>query len=542
MNDIYQQVLSYLGSIWRRRWYAVAVAWLVCGAGWTFVAGLPDRYESSARVYVDMDTMLRPLMRGITVEMNVMDQIDIMKRTLLSRPNLEKILLMTDLDLKVRNDADKEAIIGSLSRRIKIEQQGRNLFKIGYEDLERGMARRVVQSVMQVFVESNLGASRQDMETTQRFLESQLRDYERQLIEAEARLAKFKQDNIGLLPGTGNYHSQMQGVTKALADAEARIEEATMVRDEYRAQLAEIPQYIEVARNDGFPDIGAAGGWRGPESDLQLRLVDLQVALESLLSRYTEKHPDVVAINRRIAATQKQIAEGAAALDGLGPTDGVPAEGNGSRRNLVPNPMYEQIKLQLVNQEGAIAALKSRATEARKQVERWAAMAQRAPEIEAELTRLNRDYSIIRDGYDGLRKRQESARLARDMDTKAQKIQFRVVDPPTLPLQPSGPNRPILTTAVLFVGIGVGIAFAFLLSQINTTFISVNRLRSTFTLPVLGRISAIISSRQRRQRLRELSGFAVVTLGLFAAFTGLLAIETFGTESAVRVIRDLGIL
>ena len=130
MSDVYQEILRYIGSIWRRRWYAIAIAWLICGAGWTTVASLPDRYESSARIYVDMDTMLGPVMRGIAVEMNLLDQIDIMRRTLLSRPNLEKILLMTDLDLTVKNDQDKERLIDSLAHRINIVQQGRNLFEI----------------------------------------------------------------------------------------------------------------------------------------------------------------------------------------------------------------------------------------------------------------------------------------------------------------------------------------------------------------------------------------------------------------------------
>ena len=552
MNSIYQQILAYLRGIWVRRWYAIAVAWLVCAGGWTAVSSLPDRYESSARIYVDMDTMLGPLMRGMTVEMNLYQQIDIMRRTLLSRPNLEKILLMTDLDIRAKSEAEKTSLMEELKERVGIEQQGRNLFRIVYDDVERALARRVVQAVMQVFVEGNLGASRQDMDATERFLENQIRDYERQLIEAEARLAKFKQDNMGLLPGTGNYYAHMQTVTQQLRDAEARISEAVMVRDEYRAQLQDVARYIEVVDNSfSMADFGA--GPRGPESDLTLRLLELEVARESLLSRYTERHPDVLAIQRQLDSVKKQLAEESAvsnpkAEQGSADAASIVASGTAGttaptpKKNLVPNPTYEQIKLQIVNQEGTIAALKSRAAEAKREVERWSAMAQRAPNVEAQLVQLTRDYEIIKRGYEELRQRQEAAKIARDMDTKAQKIQFRVIDPPSLPQKPSGPNRLMLNSGVLLGGIAAGLAFAFLLSQINTTFPSVHQLRSTFTLPVLGRVTKVISPVERRRHIFELTGFGAAAATLILAFVGLVGAELIGLGPAAQLVQNLGVL
>jgi polysaccharide chain length determinant protein (PEP-CTERM system associated) len=544
MNDIYQEALRYIGSIWRRRWYAIAIAWVVCGAGWTTVASLPDRYESSARIYVDMDTMLGPVMRGIAVEMNLLDQIDFMRRTLLSRPNLEKILLMTDLDLTIKNEQDKEKLIDELKRRIGVIQQGRNLFEIKYEDTDRGLAKRVVTAVMQVFVESNLGASRNDMESTQRFLENQIRDYERQLAQKEDDLAKFKRENIGLLPGNGNYYAHMQDMNKQLSDAEAKVSEATMVRDELRAQLADVPAYIDSAAGAGNLNFaGLDQDSKGPESDASIRILELQTTLDQLRARYTDKHPDVLSVKRQIEALQKQIAaqdEKAASNDKAEDAD--ESETPASTVTKVPNPLFEQIKLQLVQQEGTIAALKSRAADARKQVEKWSAMAKRVPQIEAELQQKMRDYEIIKKGYQELRQRQEAAKFARDMETKARKVQFRIVDPPKQPLKPVAPNRPLLTSAVLVAGVLMGVAFAFLLTQINSTFSSVQRLRKTFTLPVLGRVTAIVSPRERRQHRRELAGFVLVAIALFIAFGGLLGIEIFGTTEALSHLKGLHIL
>ncbi len=541
MNDGYLQILSYLSGIWRRRWYAVALAWVVCGAGWTTVASLPDRYESSARIYVDMDTMLGPLMKGIAVEMNLYQQIDIMRRTLLSRPNLEKIILMTDLDLTLKTEEDREKLLVMLGKKIAIKQQGRNLFEITYDDTRRPLTRRVVQAVMQIFVEGNLGASRKDMETTRRFLIGQIRDYERQLVAAETRLANFKRDNIGLLPGEGNYYSHMQNILAKLEQTEAQIGEAGTIRSQLRRQIKEVPQYLQVANpnNLGF---GADQGLRGPQSDLNIRILELQNVIDTLLARYTEQHPDVQSAQRQLGALQKQLEAETEMNSGPGalPPDFAEAAANSMIR--VSNPVYEQIKLRLIQQESVIAALGSRAATQRREAEKWRGMAQLVPQIEAQLAQLNRDYTIVKRGYEQLRSRQESAKLASDLETKAQKVQFRVIDPPKLPVKPSGPNRPLLFGVVLFFGTAVGLAFAFLLSQINTTFSTVQRLRSTFTLPVLGRISAIVTPRERRQRVRELAGFAFVCLCLIVAYGGLVGIELLGTAQVLGKFKALGII
>lgn len=534
MNQIYFQFVSQALSIWRRRWYAIAVAWLACGLGWTMVASLPDKYESSARIYVDMDTMLGPLMRGLAVEMNMFQQIDIMQRTLLSRPNMEKVVLLTDLDLRVHTEGEKQALIEGLAKSIKVEQQGRNLFKVSYQDTDPNMTKRVVQAVLQIFVESNLGASRKDMQTTQRFLEAQVRDYEKQLEEAESRRAKFTRENMGLLPGDGaNYYSQMQNMRKQLETTEAQISEAETTRNELRQQLASLPATVQIDRGDYGSGMSA-----GPESDTQMRILQLEKVMDDLLMRYTDKHPDVLTTKRRLEQLREKMQEEQAAMAQMAPDPGQPARRSAS----MPNPVYEQVKLQLVQQETQIATLKQRVLRDRAEIDKWAKMAQLVPQVEQEMAKLNRDYTIIRDGYQQFRSRQESARLANDLETKAQKVQFRIIDPPQVPLAPSGPNRQIYLSMVLIAGLGVGIAFAFLVGQINQTFSTIQRLRSTFALPVLGGISAVLSPRERRRRVRELLTFSTVTASLVMAYVGLVSIENLGAERLVNAARGLGVI
>ena len=120
MNNSRDAIIEFLNAIWGRRWYAIAVAWFICLAGWGAVATMPDQYEVSARVFVDTSTILRPLLRGIAVEPNIEDEVRLMRQTLLSRGNVEKVMRMTDLDLDVTTEESKNNLIASLQRNTTI--------------------------------------------------------------------------------------------------------------------------------------------------------------------------------------------------------------------------------------------------------------------------------------------------------------------------------------------------------------------------------------------------------------------------------------
>src|ERR1044071_6551386 len=132
MHEIVEQILGYLRGIWRYRWYALALAWTVCLGGWFVVHRLPDQFEASARVYVDTQSILRPLLRGLAVDVNPDAQIQLMTRTLLSRPNMEKVARMTDLDLRAKDNSQMDVLLDRLGKHISLKSLGReNLYTIG---------------------------------------------------------------------------------------------------------------------------------------------------------------------------------------------------------------------------------------------------------------------------------------------------------------------------------------------------------------------------------------------------------------------------
>ncbi len=530
MNSAKTMLVTYARALWRRRWYAAAVAWVVCLAGWAFVVQLPNQYEAKARIYVDTDSMLRPLMRGIAVDSNILSQVDLMQRTLLSRPNLQKVSHMADLDLYARSQTDMEEIITTLRQRVILSGEGHNLFSLAYTGPNREQAAKVVQSLLTVFVESNLGNSRKDLLSARNFIDEQLRLYTQQLDEAEKKIADFKAKYVGALPGENSFVAKLDNARVDLEKTKAELEEAKQKRDELTRQLASVPKYIDsyTAGPDAFGAGPPLGGGAEPGGDsgsarAAARVVDLEQKLKTLLETYTELHPDVVRTKRLLEQAReeaKAAQKPAKAAQGDGPNVSPRAT-----RNTSPNPVYEQLQLTLVSMETAIASLEARARRAQGEVERWEKAAKSVPEVGADMSKLTRDYDVIKRAYDELLNRRESAKIGSDLENQTQTVQFRIVDPPEAPSRPVAPKRILLLSVVLLGGILSGAAFSFLLAQVDDSVMTVRQLKEIVSLPVLGAISVVSMASKVRRRAIGTVSFIMICIGLVVTFIGIVSVE-----------------
>ena len=158
MNELIGQMRSLSRGIWANRWIGIFVAWVVAAFGALFVLSVPDRYEASARIYVDTQSILKPLMSGLAVQPNVEQQVVMLSRTLISRPNVEKLVRMADLDLRSQSKPAQDSLIDGLMKTLEIKNVGRdNLYVLSSVDKRPEQANRVVQSLVSIFVGSSLG-------------------------------------------------------------------------------------------------------------------------------------------------------------------------------------------------------------------------------------------------------------------------------------------------------------------------------------------------------------------------------------------------
>lgn len=512
MEDILRQLSVVLRSMWLYRWWGLAAAWIVGPIAAATVYLLPDRYESSARVYVDTQSILKPLMSGLAVQPNVDQQINILSRTLISRPNVEKLIRMADLDLAVKSKEEREGLIASVTKSLEIRVAGKdNLYTLAYTDTDAERAKRVVQSLVSMFVESGLGDKRKDSDSARKFIEEQIKAYEQKLEEAENRLKEYKLRNLNTVGGGGrDYFAKMNEASELLNQARLSLREAENSRDALKRQISgEEPVFLP-----DNPSSSTLATVSVPELDG--RIEALKKSLDTLLQRYTDQHPDVVGTRRMIEGLEAQkVKELQARRKAAGNAPAVSSSVNS-------NPVYQQLKMSLAEAEANVASLKARVDEYESRVKSLTASSRMLPQIEAEFTQLNRDYDINKRNYDALVARRESASMAVEMGATSGVADFRLIDPPTVPSKPAAPNRLLLMPAGGLGALLIGAVVAFLISQVRPTFSDTHVLRDVTGLAVLGSVSRLADAewlrKQRRGKIVFLTGVGAL-VGLFSAMT-----------------------
>jgi polysaccharide chain length determinant protein (PEP-CTERM system associated) len=486
-----QDLLSRFGSLaWQRRWWGVGAAWALCIVGWIGIALLPNEYEASARVYIDADAVLTPLWRGITAETSMSDQIDLLQHMLLSRPNLERIIAKTDLQLDTHTQTDMEQMVQRLEKSIKVNAQTRNIFSIAFRNPDRQLAYDVVQAVLASYIENRAGDNRDDMEKASAFLDEQIASYEKQLRDAESKRAAFRSKYLDLLPGDG-------GVSR-LEQARSQVEQLTGQLEDARSRRIILARTM--AGTQAMMQTEGGGGF-----DTHSALRAAEARLRELRQVYTDSYPEVISQQKTVQALQKAGSDTA---------------GGGGGGRSVPNPVFEQLKLRLVETDALVNSLVRQIEDAQRERDRLSTIAHGEPNLEARYLNLNRDYDVLRKDYDELLQRREGMRIAAAAQVRASNVKMVIIDPPQVPQVPVAPARILLAFGVLFTGLAAGVGVVIALLTLDTSFHSIVDLRA-MGRPVLGAISLAALPPTLAARLRSAAIFGsalgglVVVLGAF---------------------------
>ncbi len=501
MNDFVRQLLFALVGIWSHRWLAVAVAWVVGLTGAAVVWRIPDRYEAVVKVFVDTQSVLKPLMVGLSVDPNADQKVSMLSRTLISRPNVEKLIDMSDFHTPGKT---REQDIDTLMSRLTINSAGRdNLFTLTYKDANPARAKRVVQSFSDIFIESSRKQSRQDSAEAKAFIEQQIASYERKLEEAESKLKDFRLKHIGVPDAGRDLFASMEEVNTRLSEARLQLREAENSRDSTRRQLASEEATLPVpASTSSTPPVA---------SELDSRIDALRRNLDSLLQRYTDQHPDVVGTKRVLAELEEQRRKEHNTKER--PSHGVPSTGAANR-------VYQELKLSLAHDESNVASLRTRVAEYEARQRQLKAEAKLMPEIQAEMARLNRDYDVNKKNYETLLTRRESAQISGEMEAADGVAEFRVVEPPRVSDKPVLPNRLLLLPLVLVGAIVAGGFAGWGASVLWPTYLDSRALRESTGLPVIGSVSFRPTQEALRSSRRAVVGFVAALTSLIAVFGG----------------------
>ncbi|MCO6439937.1 MAG: hypothetical protein J5I81_02385 [Nitrococcus mobilis] len=519
MDQIFAQIMEYIRATWRYRWYSLVIAWLVAVFGWIWVYELPDQFEASARVYVDTQTLLAPLLSGLTVRPPVEQQLSMMTRTLLSRPNLEEVARRADLDLSAKTPQALERLIDGLSADIKLASTKQsNLYTLSYQNSKPQVAQKVVQATLNMFVESSLGSTRKDLSASRQFIDQQVEAYRQKIDEMEERIAQFKREHAGMIPGQdeGDYYGELQQAHGQLQQAKLELEEAVRRRDSYQGRL----QGTEpVLLGTPSPDTGSSDD--DSPSMLDTRIAALQENLDQLRLRYTAQHPDVVATERVLAELKAQRRQERRRRGKAGGNAVSGSTGN-------ENSYLQQLQFALAEAESQVASLQARVNEYQQRYDELKAAVDTIPAVQAQYRALTRDYAVVQGNYQKLLQSREKVVLSGNVESKTNTVDFRVVDPPHVPSSPAGPNRLLLSSGVFLVAIGAGVGVGFLFGQLRPMIMSRQALERITDRPFLGTISLSETPQMLRTRRIGLTAYALASVTLLVAFGSLTTFYLIG--------------
>lgn len=507
MSNIKEQFGLLVDAVWRHRRLALATAWGVGLLGAAAVWFVPERLEASAKLYVDTQSVLKPLMSGLAFQQDQENQVRMLAKTLISRPNLETVVNDKAMRFDREDPAKTEILIEQLATKIQLRPLGGgNLYQLSYRDVDGERARLVIDKLVSMFVRTSTESKRKDSKDASKFIDEQIKVYEAKLVEAEDRLKGYKLRNFGVSgSGPQDHFARISTLSETVTKLQVDLQAAANSRD---ALLRELKKEDPQLPREALSPNGQSRDVAPSEVDNRLELQRRQ--LDELQRRFTDQHPDVQAARRLVRELEAAQAEERTRVAASGAKFGSAAT----------NPVYQSLRVSLAKAESDVATLRTQLGAQQGLLEKARDTASRVPQAEAELAQLNRDYEIIRKNYDQLVARRESASLGERLDESTASTEFRIVEPPAVSPSPVFPGRKLLAAFVVVLALLSGVAMAYLVSVLRPVVGRVSELKALTGRPVLGSISVTMTDAGRTVQRREVmqlgTGLGLLLVALLA--------------------------
>jgi polysaccharide chain length determinant protein (PEP-CTERM system associated) len=468
---------DYLVILRRRRWLVIVPAILGATVGYVLSLALPARYTSHTVVLVEQpivpDSYVKPV---VSEDLN--QRLASMEEQILSRTRLQHLVEQFGMYKKDVNKVPMEVLVSRLQKSITVKPlnptQGTQPtalpgFNVDVTLAQPWLAQRVCSEITSMFMEQNLRLRQQQAEDATQFLGAQLEEAKAKLDEQDARLAEFQSHYVGELP-----ENEQNNLT-LLMGLSPQLEAATQAVNQARQEKA----FAESMLSQQVAAWESSQKGQNPET-LEQQLAKEQEQLLSLQARYTTEHPDVVKLQNEVADLQKGIREASVGKE--------PNEQRAKVSSIEP-PEIQQLRAQLHQAELAIVQKQDEQQRVQGQIRVLQGRIQLTPKIQQEFKSLTRDYQTALEFYNDLLKKRNESHMATELEDRQQGEQFRVLDPPSLPEQPSFPNRPLFGLGGLGAGLIVGLGLVQLLEWRDKSIRYKKDVQIYLRLPTLAQIS-----------------------------------------------------
>lgn len=491
----------------KRRWF-ILVPFAIGLACTPLLARLvPERYRSETLIMVVPqrvpDSYVKP-----TITEKIDERLASITEQILSRTRLEGIITELNLYADRRRRQVMEDVVQRMRGDIAVSQVGaQEAFRLSFTSDRAEIARRVTERLAALVIEQNLRDRENQAESTSQFLDSQLQEAKRRLVEQEKRLEAYRREHSGELPTqlAGNLQSIQSAnlQLQALNESMNRAVERRLLLERQIADAETVP-VVDVASSPTSVAEPARLSTRG-------RLDVARARLATLLQVYTESHPEVVSAKRLVS----ELEVAADLEEPLGATAAAP------ERRLSPAEVAQRKKVLDLRAELLVVDKQlesSRAEEARfKQIiAATQARVDALPSRESELVELTRDYSTQQEAYSSLLMKREDSIIAANLERRQIGEQFRILDPASMPEKPYNQTQRLgLMASGAVAGVVLGLLLVGFLEFRDSSFYREDEVVAALALPVLALIPAMSSPREqrsarRRQRWMDLAGGALL--------------------------------
>jgi polysaccharide chain length determinant protein (PEP-CTERM system associated) len=457
MDEMGEQSSFNFEQLWaivrRGRWWILLPLFACWFAAWAVSWLLPATYQSEALILIEQQKVPEHYVLS-NVSVNLEERLQSITQQILSRTRLEQIVDRYHLYAGQngwRRVLDAGDPVEQMRKDIKIDlvqPQGKpadlTAFKISYAAGSAEVAQQVNNMLTEQFIDESLNAQRQLSQSTTSFLDNQLVAAATELEKQEQEVRAFKTSHLGDLP------SQLQSNVEILSGLQNQLQNTQHALDVAKQQKLYLESQLQQLRTSS----SFVGDGPSELDSLQKQLLDLRNKLADDRARHTEEFPDIVALKRKIAATEKLIKdlEHSAATDDQQKASARASDASADATYPIVSSPFMQIRSQLKANELEIENYRRMEKGIEGKIAEYRSRLNLTPATEQELAEKSRGYEEAKANYNSLVQKKNQSQLATNLENRQEGQQFRVLDPPSLPGRPKSPNHLLLSLGGLAAG------------------------------------------------------------------------------------------
>jgi polysaccharide chain length determinant protein (PEP-CTERM system associated) len=502
--------------ILRRRFWLIVVPFAVISAAVAIYARkLPDVFRSDTLILVVPQRVPESYVKS-TVTAKIEDRLQSITQQIMSRTRLERIITDFNLYEQERKTKIMEDIVERMrTRDVQVQVVKGDAFRVSFSGGNPRTVMKVTDRLASLFIEENLRDREVQAEGTNQFLEAQLEEARRRLVEHEQKLEEFRSKHAGELP------EQLESNMQAITNINMQIQQVVQTLNQDRNHRLTLERTL--ADLEALPDVedgpAAAPSPSAPTSGtVQQRLAAARNQLKALEQRYTSEFPDVKTARRLV----RDLEQAVAAQEADTPlSDSPEPPRKATREQLTRFTRAQSIRAEIEQVDRQIKGLQQEEQRLRKEVAAYRMHTENIPARQSEMTEITRDYDTLREQYGKLVEKKEDSKIAANLERRQIGEQFKLLDPARLPEKPFSPNRQQLNMIGMAVGLAVALAIVALLEYRDSSLKTDDDVVFSLSLPVLAVIPKMLSKTEGRRQFRRqvvlgigLGSTVMVCLGL----------------------------